>query len=59
LGVPGSVRADGRRLLAACGQNTALEIEELQLEGRKRVTADAFINGQRLATHETLGENKN
>jgi methionyl-tRNA formyltransferase len=59
LGVFGSVHADGRRLMVACGRNTALEIEELQLEGRKRITAAAFLNGQRLAENETLGENKN
>ena len=59
LGVPGSLHVDGRRLLVACGGGTALEIAELQLEGRKRVTAEAFLNGQRLAAHEILGENKN
>ena len=37
-GFPGSVYAAGRRLLVACGQGTSLEIEELQLEGRKRMT---------------------
>lgn len=59
LGVFGSLHADGRRLLVACGQHTALELEELQLEGRKRITAEAFRNGQRLTRDEILGENKN
>jgi methionyl-tRNA formyltransferase len=59
LGVPGSIHVDGRRLLIGCGGQTALELTELQLEGRKRVTAEAFLNGQRLAAHEILGENKN
>jgi methionyl-tRNA formyltransferase len=59
LGVPGSIRADGRRLLVACGGNTAIEIDELQLEGRKRMSADAFRNGQRLDRHEILGEKTN
>lgn len=56
LGVPGTIRADGRRLLATCGGNTAIEIEELQLEGRKRMSAEAFRNGQRLDRDEILGE---
>jgi methionyl-tRNA formyltransferase len=59
LGVPGSIRADGRRLLVACGGNTAVEIEELQLEGRKRMSAEAFRNGQRLDRDEILGEKTN
>jgi methionyl-tRNA formyltransferase len=49
----------GRTLLVACGQATTLEIEELQVEGRKRMTAEAFRNGQRLGSEEILGENTN
>jgi methionyl-tRNA formyltransferase len=44
------------RLLIACGENTALDILELQLEGRKRVSAEAFLNGQRLKENERLGD---
>lgn len=56
LGVSGSLHVIGRRLLVACGQETTLEIEELQLEGRKRMSAEAFRNGQRLSRDEKLGE---
>jgi len=59
LGIPGSLHALDRKLIVACGEGTALEIEELQLEGRKRVSAQAFANGQRLTHTEMLGENKN
>ncbi|MDZ4800631.1 MAG: methionyl-tRNA formyltransferase [Bryobacteraceae bacterium] len=59
LGISGSVQFAGRRMLVACGGGTALEIEELQLEGRKRVNAEAFRNGQRLTQTEKLGENIN
>jgi methionyl-tRNA formyltransferase len=59
LGVPGALRAASRKLLVTCGGGTTLEIEELQLEGRKRVSADAFVNGQRLALDERLGESIN
>ena len=38
----------GRRLLAGCGEGTWLELLEVQLEGRKRVAAEAFVNGQRV-----------
>jgi methionyl-tRNA formyltransferase len=46
-----------RPLLLACG-DTMLELLEVQLEGRKRVTAADFANGQRLAENETLGETR-
>ncbi len=39
----------------ACGNNTALELMEIQIEGRKRMPAEAFLNGQRLNENETLG----
>ncbi|MCW5982637.1 MAG: methionyl-tRNA formyltransferase [Bryobacteraceae bacterium] len=52
---PGAMRPAGRRLLVGCGEG-AIEVLELQLEGRKRMTAEAFINGQRLPDIEPLGE---
>ena len=55
-GSAGTIHVAGRRVLVACGDRTALELEEVQLEGRKRVTADAFRNGQRLTGNEILGE---
>jgi methionyl-tRNA formyltransferase len=58
-GVPGTVCVAGRRLLVACGQATSLEIEELQLEGRKRMSAEAFLNGYRPAANDILGEKTN
>lgn len=56
---PGAVYIEGRKLMAACGSNTALELQELQLEGRKRISAEAFINGHRLGAGEMLGEETN
>jgi methionyl-tRNA formyltransferase len=56
LGPPGTLHPQRRRLFAACGDGTALECLELQLEGRKRTPADAFLNGQRVRDNETLGE---
>jgi methionyl-tRNA formyltransferase len=46
-----------RPLLVACG-GEALELLEVQLEGRKRMAAADFVNGQRLAENEVLGEER-
>jgi methionyl-tRNA formyltransferase len=52
---PGSIVVEGRRLVAGCGAGTALELLEVQIEGRKRVGAEDFLNGQRPQSGETLG----
>jgi methionyl-tRNA formyltransferase len=46
---------EAKRLLIACGGGTALEALEVQVEGRKRMPAEAFLNGHRLDENETLG----
>ena len=48
------VRA-GRRVLAGCGEGS-IELVEVQLEGKKRMAAEAFANGQRLTDTEALGD---
>jgi methionyl-tRNA formyltransferase len=53
---PGLLRPAGRRLLAGCGDGAWLELIEVQLEGKNKVPADAFMNGQHLKQNETLGE---
>jgi methionyl-tRNA formyltransferase len=47
--------AEGNRLFAGCGDTTAIEILELQLEGKKRISAADFIRGYRPHAGETLG----
>ena len=54
-GHPGRLRPLKKRLLIDCGANTALEVIEMQIEGRKRMPAEAFLNGQHLNENETLG----
>jgi methionyl-tRNA formyltransferase len=54
-GHPGRLRALKKRLLIDCGANTSLEAIEMQIEGRKRMPAEAFLNGQHLNENETLG----
>jgi methionyl-tRNA formyltransferase len=41
-----------------CGSGS-LELVEVQLEGRKRISAADFVNGQRLNEHDYLGEPEN
>ncbi len=53
-GPPGTLHALGRRLLVVCGDQAALELIEVQLEGRKRLPAEAFLAGQRLTPGERL-----
>jgi methionyl-tRNA formyltransferase len=52
---PGSVRIVGGRLLAACAGNTWLEFLEVQLEGKKRMTAADFLRGNPLAPDARMG----
>jgi methionyl-tRNA formyltransferase len=44
-----------KRLLAVCGEGTTLELLEVQIEGRKRIPAEAFLNGHKLEENEMLG----
>jgi methionyl-tRNA formyltransferase len=53
LGAPGTI-ARLKPLSVACGSG-ALELLEVQTEGRKRISAADFANGQRLSENERLG----
>jgi methionyl-tRNA formyltransferase len=53
---PGMLSVEGERLLSGCGGATALELLELQPEGRKRMPARDFIHGYRPRSGERLGE---
>jgi methionyl-tRNA formyltransferase len=48
------LRVTADRLLAGCGQNTSLELLEIQLEGKKRTSARDFIHGYRPQPGEKL-----
>lgn len=56
---PGTIYAANSRLFVACGANSALELLELQLEGRKKIDSRAFLNGHRLVEYERLGGETN
>ena len=52
---PGTIRVDGSRMYVACAGNTWLELLEVQLEGKKRVTAAEFLRGAALSADTKLG----
>jgi methionyl-tRNA formyltransferase len=53
---PGEIAVEGTRLLAGCGRDTALELLELRMEGKRRMSATDFINGYRPTRGEKLGQ---
>jgi methionyl-tRNA formyltransferase len=53
---PGESQSGDGRLFVGCSSNTTLELAELQLEGRRRLSARDFMNGVRIAEGEKLGE---
>ncbi len=55
---PGEIVVDGTRLLAACGEHTqtALDLLEVQLEGKRRMSASEFVNGYRPKPGDRLGQ---
>ena len=50
----GSVRVEGHRFFAACAGNTWIELLEVQLEGKKRLSAVEFLRGNPLAADARL-----
>jgi methionyl-tRNA formyltransferase len=47
---------DAGELFVACGEQTWLRVETLQLEGKKRIPAKEFANGARLASGESFAQ---
>ena len=50
----GALRAVNRKLYAGCGREESIELREVQLEGKKRMPAAAFMNGFPLNGDEVL-----
>ena len=48
--------AHGDSLEVACGASTRLRLSEVQLEGKRRMSARDFVNGMRVRAGERLGE---
>ena len=57
---PGEIAVEGTRLFVGCGKDkdadTTLELIEIQLEGKRRMTAQEFINGYRPKSGDHLGQ---
>src|SRR5262249_26980791 len=52
---PAELRISGDKLLAGCGSGSALELQQVQPEGKKAITAREFISGYRPVPGEKLG----
>ena len=52
---PAELHFMNNRLLVGCGHQTSLELQEIQLEGKKRTSAQDFVRGYRLSPGEKLG----
>ena len=57
---PAEIAIEETHLLVGCGRNnndaSALELVEIQPEGKRRMTAQEFINGYRLKSGDRLGQ---
>ena len=49
------IEAKGDKLFVSCGNQTVLQIDELQLEGKRRMTTRDFLNGLKIKVGEKLG----
>jgi methionyl-tRNA formyltransferase len=50
------LRVIHKKLYAGCDAAESLELTEVQVEGKKRMTAAAFLNGFTPAANEVLGD---
>lgn len=53
---PGSLEVECDHLYVGCGDNTTLELIEVQPEGKRKMAARDFVNGHRPSPGERLGE---
>ncbi len=51
----GSIRVDGEALHVSCGSFTTLALDEIQLEGKRRMPAAEFLRGFQITSGESLG----
>ncbi len=54
--IPGTLTLHESTMLVACGANTAVVLDEVQAEGKKRMGAAEFLRGYQLRSGERLGE---
>ena len=52
---PGTITSiDNSGIVVACGGSTTLRVEELQMEGKRRVAARDFVNGTRIRVGDSI-----
>jgi methionyl-tRNA formyltransferase len=51
---PGTLHVENRKLYVGCGSGESIELREVQLEGKKRMPAAAFLNGFPISSQEVL-----
>lgn len=54
-GEVGALVVQGDSMLVICGEKTLLELVEVQMEGKKRMTAGEFLRGYQVRSGERLG----
>lgn len=52
---PGEIVECDSKLVVSCGDNNCIELLEVQLEGKKRMDINAFLNGYKLEKGTVLG----
>ncbi len=52
---PCELHVSGDQIVAGCGGATAIQLEEVQLEGKRRMGAAEFLRGFQLKSGERLG----
>jgi methionyl-tRNA formyltransferase len=52
---PGCIFVHGESLLVSCGDTTTLALDEVQIEGKRRMPASEFLRGHQIKTGEHLG----
>ncbi|WP_260706972.1 methionyl-tRNA formyltransferase [Edaphobacter flagellatus] len=53
---PGMIHLHDGHLLVGCGQSSAIELDEVQLEGKRRMLAADLLRGFQINSGERLGE---
>jgi methionyl-tRNA formyltransferase len=54
-GEPGVVKVRGETLLVGCGGGSSIALDEVQLEGKRRMSAAEFLRGNQVRSGEELG----
>jgi methionyl-tRNA formyltransferase len=54
-GLPGEFVVDGDRLMVGCGEGSMIRLVEVQMEGKRRMSATDFLHGFQLRSGERLG----